>query len=118
MAVEKTQYTVNGATITRYLDTLINGASGVIEMVFINDDILRAVMIGKFTSKSDANELHIGTIPSGGRATHIVLYPMLASRTIRDMDGFIKIITDGKIYVMGAKANVEYTFCIPLPVKS
>ena len=117
MAVEKTQYTANGATITRYLDTLINGASGVIEMVFINDDILRAVMIGKFKSNNAANGLHIGTIPSGSRATHSVLYPMLASRTIRDMDGFIQINNDGKIYIMEAKANMEYTFCIPLPVR-
>jgi hypothetical protein len=57
MAVEKTEYTANGATITRYSDTLINGASGVIEMVFIKDDILRAVMIGKFKSNNAANGL-------------------------------------------------------------
>lgn len=117
MAVQKTQYQVTGATFTRYIDTLINGAQGVVEMVCLKDDVLRAVCVGKFQSTTDANALHIGTMPTGGRPTHYVLYPVLASRTVRDRDAFIQVNPDGKIFMMAAKANTEYTFAIPLPAR-
>lgn len=117
MAVQKTQYQVTGATFTRYIDSLINGAQGVVEMVCLEDDVLRAVCVGKFQSTTGANELHIGTMPTGGRPTHHVLYPVLASRTIRDRDAFIQVNPDGKIFMMAAKANTEYTFAIPLPAR-
>ena len=117
MAVQKTQYQVTGATFTRYIDGLINGAQGVVEMVCLGDDVLRAVCVGKFQSTTAANGIHIGTMPTGGRPTHIVLYPVLASRTVRDRDAFIQVNPDGKIFMMAAHANTEYTFAIPLPAK-
>ena len=117
MAVQKTQYQVTGATFTRYIDGLINGAQGVVEMVCLGDDILRAVCVGKFQSTTATNGLHIGTMPTGRRSTHMVLYPVLASRTVRDRDAFIQVEPDGRIYMMGAHANTEYTFSIPLPAR-
>lgn len=117
MAVQKTQYQVTNATFTRYIDGLINGAQGVVEMVCLNDDVLRAVCVGKFHSKNGVKALHIGTMPTGGRLTHHVLYPVLASRTIRDRDAFIQVNPDGSIFMMGAAANMEYTFAIPLPAR-
>ena len=117
MAVQKTEYQVTGKTFTRYIDGLINGAQGVIEMVCLENDVLRAVCVGKFQSTTAANGLHIGTIPTGNRPTHYVLYPVLASRTVRDRDAFIQINPDGKIFMMAAQANTEYTFAIPLPAR-
>ena len=117
MAVQKIEYQVTGKKFTRYIDGLINGAQGVVEMVCLENDVLRAVCVGKFTSSTAANELHIGTMPTGNRPTHHVLYPVLASRTVRDRDAFIQVNPDGKIHIMAAKANTEYTFSIPLPAR-
>ena len=117
MAVQKTEYQVTGKNFTRYIDGLINGAQGVVEMVCLENDVLRAVCVGKFASSTETNALHIGTMPTGNRPTHYVLYPVLASRTVRDRDAFIQVNPDGRIYMMGAKANTEYTFSIPLPAR-
>ena len=117
MAVQKTEYQVTGKNFTRYIDGLINGAQGVVEMVCLENDVLRAVCVGKFASSTEANALHIGTMPTGNRPTHYVLYPVLASRTVRDRDAFIQVNPDGRIYMMGAKAHTEYTFSIPLPAR-
>ena len=117
MAVQKTEYQVTGKTFTRYIDGLINGAQGVVEMVCLENDVLRAVCVGKFQSTTAANGIHIGTMPTGNRPTHYVLYPVLASRTVRDRDAFIQVNPDGKIFMMAAQANTEYTFAIPLPAR-
>ena len=112
------RYTTTADTkATRYTDELINGARGTIEMMFINDDVIRATIIGEFSAGSNVNGLHIGTIPTGGRPGHQVIYPLLASSADRSTDGFIQINNDGRIYVMGAIANKQYTFDITLPVR-
>ena len=41
MAVQKTEYQVTGKNFTRYIDGLINGAQGVVEMVCLENDVLR-----------------------------------------------------------------------------
>ena len=102
---------------TRYVDSLINGARGTIEMFCVTDDIIRTSVIGEFTSGTNVNGLHIGTIPTGDTNGHHVLYPVLASETVRDFDAFIQINADGRIYMMGAKANKHYTFDLTLPVR-
>ena len=112
-----TRFSSNNANGTRYIDSLINGARGTIEMFCVNDDVIRTSVIGEFTSGTNVNGLHIGTIPTGDTNGHQVIYPVLASETVRDFDAFIQINDDGRIYMMGAKANKHYTFDLTLPVR-
>ena len=111
------RFSSNNANATRYIDSLINGARGAVEMFCVNDDVIRTSVVGEFTSGTNVNGLHIGTIPTGGNNGHQVIYPALASETVRDFDAFIQINADGRIYMMGAKANKHYTFDITLPVR-
>lgn len=118
MAVQQHTIKAKDATVITYIDNLIGGATGRVEVTMMNGKPLRAICVGRFISSKDSTGIHIGTLPEGTRTTigHQVLYPMLASRTIRDKDGFIQVNNDGKIFVMSASKNLEYTFCIELPV--
>lgn len=114
--LQKYEFRVGEEDLTTYIDTLINGAKGKIEVETISDHVVSGKIMGTFRSDKAVSGLHIGTIPKENTIGNQVLYPVLANELIRTKDAFIQINPDGRIYMMDADAGATYTFNITLPI--
>ncbi|HFU4203830.1 TPA: hypothetical protein ACGO8F_001428 [Streptococcus suis] len=101
------------ATVSFEKKSLYGIASGAIVVTSVEDDIISVVVSGRYVAKENAKSVTIGKLPyySNGR----FLFPVAASRSIRDRDTVMQIDPDGTILLLNVVAGTEYTFNQSVP---